>query len=83
MQLKTHQIFQCFFTRRDGIQDFDTRWDQAQLSASERSQENILEGLRKLKIRDSVQLQAVLAMYDEEIDRNLALPGYQRLKTMV
>ena len=83
MQLKTYQIFQCPPTRRDGIQDFDTRWDQAQLSASERSQENILEGLRKLNIRDSVQLQAVLAMYDEEIDRNLALPGYQRLKTMV
>ena len=37
----------------------------------------------QLKIRESVQLQTVLTMYDQEIDRHLALPSYQRLKTMV
>ena len=43
------------------MQDFDTMWDQALLSASEIPKENIEEGLYKLKIRDSVQLQSALA----------------------
>ena len=54
----------------DDIQDFDTRWDQALLSASEASEEN-------------AQLQTVFAMYDQEIDRYRAVPSYQRLQTMV
>ena len=67
----------------DDIQDFDTRWDQALLSASEVPKENVLESLYKMKIRESVQLQTVLAMYDQEIDRDRAMPSYQRLKTLV
>ena len=59
------------------IQDQDTRWDQALLSASEIPRENVLESLYKMKRRDSVQLQSVLAKDDQEIDRNLALPSYQ------
>ena len=43
------------------IQDFDTRWDQALLAA------NVLGGLYKLETRDSLQLQTVLAMYDQEL----------------
>ena len=31
---------------------------------------------------ESVQLQTVLALYERETDRNLALPRYERLKTM-
>ena len=46
-------------------------------------QENVLESLYKLKIRNSVQLQRVLAMHEQEIDRDRAIPSYQRLKTMV
>ena len=45
--------------------------------------ENVLQGLYKVKIRESVQLQTAWAMYDQEIDRNLAMPSCQRLKTMV
>ena len=67
----------------DDIQDFDTRWDQALLSASEIPKENVLESLYKFDIRDSVQLQTVLAMYDQAIDRDRAMPSYQRLKTVV
>ena len=40
----------------DDIQDFDTWWDQAPLSASEIPQENALESLCKMKIRESVHL---------------------------
>ena len=35
------------------------------------------------KVLDSVQLQTVLAMYDQQIDLNQAMQSYQRLKTMV
>ena len=64
----------------DDIQDFDTRCDQATLSASEVSKENVLESLYKMKIRGSAQLQTVLAI-EQEIDRDRAMPSYQRLKT--
>ena len=47
----------------DDVQDFDTRWDQALLAASEIPTEMVLEGLYKSKLQDSVQLQTVLALY--------------------
>ena len=43
----------------DDIHDFDTRWDQALLSASEVAKENVLESLYKIKKRESVQIQTV------------------------
>ena len=67
----------------DDIQDFDTRWDQALLAATEIPKENVLESLYKMRVRDSVQLQTVLAMYEQEIDQNRAMPSNQRLQTMV
>ena len=54
----------------DDVQDFDVRWDQALLAASEIPTEMILEGLYKSKLQDSVQLQTVLALYDQETVRN-------------
>ena len=36
-----------------------------------------------MRIRESVQLQTVLAMYEQEIDRDRAMSNYQRVKTMV
>ena len=43
---------------------FDTIWDPALLAASEIPAENVLEGLYKSKLQDSVQLHIVLAMYE-------------------
>ena len=62
----------------DDIQDFDTRWDQAPPSASEVPKENVLESVCKMGTRESVQLQIVLLMYDQEIDRDREMPCYQR-----
>ena len=67
----------------DDIQDFDTRWDQVLLGASERPTENVLESLYKMRIRESLQLQTVLAMYEQEIDQHRSKPSDQKLKTMV
>ena len=66
----------------DDIQDFETRWGEAQLTGAIPT-ENVPESLYKLKLRDSCQFQTVLALYDQEIDRDPALPSYPRLKTMV
>ena len=50
----------------DDVQDFDVRWDQALLPASDMPSDATLEGLYKSKLQDSVQLQTVLALYDQE-----------------
>ena len=80
--LDLSDLFNVSFKGCD-IQDFDTRWDHALLSASEVPAENLLEGLCNMKIRESVQLQTVSAMYEQEIDRDRAMPSHQRLKTLV
>ena len=43
-------------SHKDDIQDFETRWDQALLSAREVPKENVLESLYKMIIRECAQL---------------------------
>ena len=69
--------------QNDDVQDFDVRWDQALLSASDVLSDVILEGLYKSKLQDSLQLQTVLALKDEETVRNNGQTSYLRLKTSV
>ena len=45
--------------------------------------DDILEGLYKLRIRESEKLKTVLEMYNMEIHQKSAGPDYHRLKTMV
>ena len=45
--------------------------------------DDILEGLYKLRIRESETLKTVLELYDLEIHQKKAGPAYHRLKTMV
>ena len=51
------------------VQDFDTLWDHILLGTSELPHENILEGLYKMKLQGSFQLQTVLALYICELNR--------------
>ena len=69
--------------QNEDVQDFDVRWDQALLSASEMPSGVILEGLYKKKFQDTVQLQTVLASYDQETVRNNGQTSYSRLKMSV
>ena len=69
--------------QNDDVQNFDTRWAQALLSASEVPSEMVLEGLYMSKLQDSVQLQTTWAMYEQEIIRNNEQPNYSRLKIAV
>ena len=45
--------------------------------------DDILEGLYKLRIRESEKFKTVLELYDLEIRQKKAGPDYHRLKTIV
>ena len=69
--------------RNDDIQDFDWKWDGILLSMTKIPSDDILEGLYKLRIRESEKLKTVLELYNLEIHQKKAGPDYHRLKTMV
>ena len=69
--------------RNDDIQEFDSKWDGIMLSMTQIPSDDILEGLYKLRIRESEKLKTVLELYDLETHQKKLGPDYHRLKTMV
>ena len=69
--------------RNDDIQEFDSKWDGILLSMTKIPPDDILEGLYKLRIRETEKLKTVLELYDLEIHQKKLGPDYHRLKTMV
>ena len=69
--------------RNDDIQEFDSKWDGILLSMTKIPHDDILEGLYKLRIRESEKLKTVLELCDLEIHQKKLGPDYHRLKTMV
>ena len=69
--------------RNDDIQEFDSKWDGILLSMSKIPPDDILEGLYKLRIRESEKLKTVLELYDLETRQKKLGPDYYRLKTVV
>ena len=69
--------------RNDDIQEFDSKWDGILLSMTKIPHDEILEGLYKLRMRESEKLKTVLELYDLEIHQKKLGPDYHRLKTMV
>ena len=69
--------------RNDDIQEFDSKWDGILLSMTQIPSDDILEGLYKLRIRESEKLQTVLELYNMEVHQRKAGLDYHRLKTMV
>ena len=69
--------------RSDDIQEFDSKWDEILFSKTQIPPDDILEGLYKLRIRESEKLKTVLELYDLETHQKKAGPDYHRLKTMV
>ena len=68
--------------RNDDIQEFDSKWDGILLSMTKIPPNDILEGLYKLRIRESEKLKTVLELYDLEIHQKKLGPDYHRLKTV-
>ena len=69
--------------RNDDIQEFDSKWDGILLSMTKIPLDDILEGLYKLRIRESEKLRTVLELYDLETHQKKLGPDYHRLKAMV
>ena len=69
--------------RNDDIQEFDSKWDGILLSLTKIPHDDILEGLYKLRIRESEKLKTVLELYDLETHQKKVGPDYHRLKTKV
>ena len=68
--------------RNDDIQEFDSKWDGILLSMTKIPHDDILEGLYKLRIRESEKVKTGLELYDLETQKKLGL-DYHRFKTMV
>ena len=66
--------------RNDDFQEFDSKWDGILLSMTKIPPDDILEGLYKLRIRESDKLETVLEVYDLEIRQKKMGPDYHRLK---
>ena len=69
--------------RNDDIQEFDSKWDGILLSMTKIPPDDILQGLYKLRIRESEKLKTVLELCDPETHQKKLGPDYHRLKTMV
>ena len=69
--------------QNDDIQEFNSKWDGILLSMTKIPHDDILEGLYKLRIRESDKLKTVLELYDLETHQKKSGPDYYRLKTMV
>ena len=68
--------------RNDDIQEFETKLDGILLSMTKITPDDNLEGLYKLRIRESEKLKTVLELYDLETHQKKLGPDYHRLKTM-
>ena len=69
--------------RNDDIQEFDSKWDGILLPMTKIPHDDILEGLYKLRMRESEKLKPVLELYNMEIHQKKAGPDHHRLKAIV
>ena len=72
-----------FVLRNDDIQEYDSKWDGILRSMTKILPDDILEGLYKLRIRESDKLKTVLELDDLETHQKKLGPDYHRLKAMV
>ena len=66
--------------RNDDVQEFDSKWDGILLSMTKIPPDDILEGLYKLRIRESEKLKTVLESYDLEIHQKKAGPRLSQIE---
>ena len=69
--------------RNGDIQEFDSKWDGILLCMTKILSDDILEGMYKLRIRESEKLKTLLELYNMEVHQKKVGPDYHRLKTMV
>ena len=69
--------------RNDNIQEFDSKWDGILLSMTKIPLDDILEGLYKLRLRESEKLKTVFELYVLEIHKKKIGPDCHRLKRSI
>ena len=70
--------------RNDDIQEFDSKWDGILLSMTKIPHDDILEGLNRLRIRESEKLKTVLELYDLEThQKNLGEVSSKKFETRI
>ena len=69
--------------QNDDIQEFGSKWDGILMSKTKIPPDDFLEGLYKLRKRESDKLKTVLELYDLETHQKKLGPDYHRLKTLV
>ena len=69
--------------RNVDIQEFDSKWDGILVSTTKIPHDDILEGLYKLRTRESEKRKTVLELYDLETHQKKLGPHYHRLKIRV
>ena len=65
--------------QNDDLQEFDSKWDGILLSMTKIPPDDILEGLFKLRIRESEKLKTVFELYDLESHQRKIGPDYHRV----
>ena len=65
--------------RNDDVQEFDSKWGENLLSMTKIRPDDILEGLYKLRIRESEKLKTVLELYDLEIHQKKLGPDFETM----
>ena len=63
--------------RSDDVQEFDSKWDGILLSMTKIPPNDILEGLYKLRTRESEKFKTVLELYKKESHQDLIITTYQ------
>ena len=71
------------YSRNYDIQEFDSKWDGILFFMTKIPPYDILEGLYKLRVRESEKLKTVLELYDLETHQKKLGPDYHRLKTIL
>ena len=80
---KTTPTYSLLFFEMMIFRNSIRKWDGILLSMTKIPPDDILEGLYKLRIRESEKLKTVLELYDLETHQKKLGPDYHRLKTMV
>ena len=83
IQSRSMPTYFTIVLRNDDVQEFDSKWDGILLSMTKIPSDDILEGLSKLRTRESEKLKTVLELHNMEIHQKKLGPDYHRLKTMV
>ena len=69
--------------RNDDIREFDSKWEGFLLSMTKIPHDDILEGLYKIRIRESEKLKTVLELYDLETHQKKSGLDYHILENIV